>query len=170
MFRNVLLCLPLAAACKPNPDHAAERPSEHRAPVPEASEKVSSQPDAELIVERAPAVSGSGALLDSIGVETLGGIFAPVLQAGCSVPCVATEVFSTAADNQSTIKIHLYIGTAPRVAADRDLGVFTVEDIPAELRGVPKIEVSFSASRDAVVLGARSIRGGRVRLVRSGGG
>ena len=170
MLRHVLSCLLLAVACNPKLEDATARSREHRATSSELSGKASSQPDSELIVDRLPAFNGSGALIESIGIETLGGVFTPLLQAGCSVPCVATEVFSTAADNQSAIKIHIYRGTAPRVEADRDLGLFTVEDIPSALRGAPKIEISLVASRDGVVLRARSLTGGKIRLVRSEGG
>src|SRR4051794_28948805 len=117
MVRHVLSCLLLAAACKPKSDEAPGPPREHRATSGEVSETVLSHPDAELVVDRAPAFDASGALIESIGVETLGGVFTPLLKAGCSVPCAATEVFSTAADEQSTIKIHMYRGRAPQVAA-----------------------------------------------------
>src|SRR5258708_36821055 len=99
LLRHVLPCLLLVVACKPEFESTARQA---QGATSSDGEHASSPPAAELIVDRGPAVDGSGLLIESVGIETLGGIFTPLLRAGCSVPCVATEVFSTAADQQST--------------------------------------------------------------------
>ena len=90
------------------------------------------------------STSTPGAILDeAIGLETLGGVFTPIIPKGESLPAVQSQVFSTASDNQTSVKIHVLAGNGSMAADNRTLGRFTVIDIPPAPRGVPQIDVSF---------------------------
>jgi len=74
----------------------------------------------------------------SLGVETLGGVFTKLIEANTTIPTRRTEIFSTAADNQTTVEIHVLQGERPMAADNRSLGRFYLEGIPPAPRGVPK--------------------------------
>ncbi|MFT5471340.1 MAG: molecular chaperone DnaK (HSP70) [Verrucomicrobiales bacterium] len=82
-------------------------------------------------------------LSESVGIETLGGVFTPIISAGDSAPANVTQVFSTAADNQTHIDITLYAGTSKLVEDCRFLGRFKIDSIPPLPRGEPSIRVTF---------------------------
>ncbi len=82
-------------------------------------------------------------LAESVGIETLGHIFTPVIKKGSQIPIVIKEVFSTAADNQSSVEIHVLAGNAEWANGNRTIGRFYVEGIRPAPRAVPQIEVAF---------------------------
>ncbi|MCB1642729.1 MAG: Hsp70 family protein [Xanthomonadales bacterium] len=69
------------------------------------------------------------ALTEAIGLETLGGVFTPVLEAGCTLPCRSTQHFSTAVDDQTEIMLSLYRGVSERSSENDHLGRFVIRDI-----------------------------------------
>ncbi|MDY6945042.1 MAG: Hsp70 family protein [Pseudomonadota bacterium] len=103
-----------------------------------------------------PAVSGSE-LTEGIGIETLGGVFTPLLERGCALPCEVTQVFSTADDRQTEILIHLFRGTARLVKDAQPLGAFRISGVRALPRGEAQVEVRISVSSQGIALYAREI-------------
>ena len=109
-----------------------------------------------IIVEtRSPAVGADGRLVESVGLETIGGVFTPLLEVGCLLPCTSGQIFTTAADFQSQITISLFRGTAGVVAEVKPLGRFRVEGIPPMGRGLPQVSIVLSTSGNDLVLEAR---------------
>ena len=121
---------------------------------------------ATVVVEAdSPAIS-NGALVESVGIETLGGVFTPLLKAGCTLPCEVTNTFSTAADDQTEISIALVRGTAELAAENHFLGSFAVTDIPAAPRGEPKVAITLRVSGHDISLLVRELSGSPVHLLR----
>lgn len=109
----------------------------------------------------------SGRLATSVGIETLGGVFTTLIEAGSPVPCDRTEIFSTAADNQTEIEVHVLHGTSERASDNVSLGKFKLTGLPKASRGVPQIEVTFRVQADSrFVLMAQNLGDGtHVRVV-----
>lgn len=97
------------------------------------------------VLSDAPANVGPFPLLlaHSIGLETLGGVFTPLIKQCTQLPAEYSEVFSTAADNQSQVQIAILSGEAPRVKDNAPLGLFFLKEIPSAPRAVPQIRVTF---------------------------
>jgi molecular chaperone DnaK len=87
----------------------------------------------------------------SLGIETLGGVMTPLIQRNTTIPTHKSEVFSTAADNQTTVEIHVLQGERPMAADNKTLGRFQLTGIPAAPRGMPQIEVSFDIDANGIV-------------------
>jgi molecular chaperone DnaK len=79
----------------------------------------------------------------SLGIETLGGVMTKLIQKNTTIPTKATQVFSTADDNQGAVTIHVLQGERERASGNKSLGQFNLEGIPPSPRGVPQIEVMF---------------------------
>lgn len=94
-----------------------------------------------------PAVRDGRVLTESIGLETLGGVFTPLLECGCELPCRTTQNFSTAEDNQAEVTLSLYRGTSERAAENHHLGKFTITRIAPMPRGEPTLRVELVADR-----------------------
>jgi len=121
---------------------------------------------ATIEVERGSPAIGGGELVQSIGIETLGGVFTPLLEVGCRVPCEATNTFSTAADNQAEISVSLFRGTADLVSRNHSLGEFVVNGIPPAPRGAPQVAITVRAERTGIVLSATDVSGASLQLLR----
>ena len=119
--------------------------------------------------KQSPAVA-NGHLVEDIGIETLGGVFTPLLARGQAVPCEITETFSTAADNQEHIEVRLFRGNT-KLARDATLvSRFVVEGLPKVPRGAVNVAVTFLVTADGdVKVAAREKSGHAVRLRRSDG-
>jgi molecular chaperone DnaK len=87
----------------------------------------------------------------SLGVETLGGVFTKLIERNTTIPTAKTEIFSTAADNQPAVEIHVLQGERPRAADNITLGKFHLTGIPPAPRGVPQIEVSFDIDQNGIL-------------------
>lgn len=87
----------------------------------------------------------------SLGIETLGGVMTKLIDRNTSIPCKETKVFTTAADNQPAVDIHVLQGEREFAADNVTLGRFQLEGIPAAPRGVPQIEVTFDIDRNGIV-------------------
>ena len=87
----------------------------------------------------------------SLGVETLGGVFTKLIDRNTTIPTKKTEVFSTAADNQPAVEIHVLQGERPRAADNITLGKFHLTGIPPAPRGIPQIEVTFDIDQNGIL-------------------
>ena len=87
----------------------------------------------------------------SLGIETLGGVFTKLIERNTTIPTRKSETFSTAADNQTSVEIHVLQGERPMARDNRTLGKFHLVGIPPAPRGVPQIEVTFDIDANGIV-------------------
>ncbi|WP_102026975.1 molecular chaperone DnaK [Salirhabdus sp. Marseille-P4669] len=87
----------------------------------------------------------------SLGIETMGGVFTKLIERNTTIPTSHSQVFSTAADNQTAVDIHVLQGEREMAAHNKTLGRFQLTDIPPAPRGVPQIEVSFDIDANGIV-------------------
>ena len=87
----------------------------------------------------------------SLGVETLGGMMTKMIDRNTTIPTSKTEIYSTAADNQTSVEINVLQGEREMAAANKSLGKFSLTGIPAARRGVPQIEVTFDIDANGIV-------------------
>jgi molecular chaperone DnaK len=87
----------------------------------------------------------------SLGIETMGGVFTKLIDRNTTIPTSKSQVFSTAADNQTAVDIHVLQGERQMAADNKTLGRFQLSDIPPAPRGIPQIEVSFDIDKNGIV-------------------
>ena len=87
----------------------------------------------------------------SLGVETMGGVMTKMIERNTTIPTRKTEIYSTAADNQTSVEVHVLQGEREMVAGNKTLGRFQLTGIPAARRGVPQIEVTFDIDANGIV-------------------
>ncbi|MCA1063460.1 molecular chaperone DnaK [Rossellomorea aquimaris] len=87
----------------------------------------------------------------SLGIETMGGVSTKLIERNTTIPTSKSQVFSTAADNQTAVDIHVLQGERPMAADNKTLGRFQLADIPPAPRGVPQIEVKFDIDKNGIV-------------------
>jgi len=87
----------------------------------------------------------------SLGIETMGGVFTKLIEANSTIPVRKSQVFSTAADNQPAVDIHVLQGERVMATDNRTLGRFQLTDIPPSQRGVPQIEVTFDIDANGII-------------------
>ena len=87
----------------------------------------------------------------SLGIETLGGVMTKLIEKNTTIPTTQTQVFSTAADNQPAVTVHVLQGERERADANKSLGRFDLADLPPAPRGVPQIEVSFDIDANGIL-------------------
>jgi len=87
----------------------------------------------------------------TLGIETLGGVFTKMIARNTTIPVDKTEIFSTAADNQPSVEIHILQGEREMAANNRTLGRFHLDGIPPAPRGIPKIEVTFNIDVNGIL-------------------
>jgi len=87
----------------------------------------------------------------SLGIETMGGVFTKLIDANTTIPTKKSEIFSTAADNQPTVEIHVLQGERPMAKDNRTIGKFNLDGIPPSRRGTPQIEVTFDIDANGII-------------------
>ena len=87
----------------------------------------------------------------TLGIETMGGVMTKLIEANTTIPCKKSEVFSTAADNQTEVTIHVLQGERPMAAQNKSIGQFNLTGIAPARRGVPQIEVTFDIDANGIL-------------------
>ena len=103
----------------------------------------------------------------SLGIETLGSVMTKLIDANTTIPTKKSEVFSTAADNQPSVEIHILQGERPMAADNRTLGRFHLDGIPPAPRGVPQVEVTFDIDANGIMhVSAKDKASGKEQSIR----
>ena len=109
----------------------------------------------------------------SLGIETMGGVMTKLIEANTTIPTKKTEVFTTAADSQPSVEIHVLQGERPMATGNKTIGRFHLDGIPPAPRGVPQIEVTFDIDANGILHVAAKDRGTgkeqRIRIEASSG-
>ena len=87
----------------------------------------------------------------SMGIETMGGVMTKLIDANTTIPCKKSETFSTAADNQTEVTIHVLQGERPMAAQNKSIGQFNLTGIAPARRGIPQIEVTFDIDANGIL-------------------
>ncbi|MBE3587582.1 MAG: molecular chaperone DnaK [Thermoanaerobacteraceae bacterium] len=107
----------------------------------------------------------------SLGIETLGGVFTKLIERNTTIPTSKSQIFSTAADGQTTVEIHVLQGERPMAADNKTLGRFMLTGIPPAPRGVPQIEVKFDIDVNGIVhVSAKDLGTGKAQSITISGG
>ncbi|HEV8512658.1 MAG TPA: Hsp70 family protein [Cyclobacteriaceae bacterium] len=115
--------------------------------------------DSQICVENNSPVAKEDVLIENIGVETLGGVFTPILKVGCKLPCESSQIFSTAEDNQNQIMIVIARGMEKMAKNNVHLGKYKIQGISPAPRGAPKIKVTFKVVNGSIWLCASHLNG-----------
>jgi molecular chaperone DnaK len=103
----------------------------------------------------------------SLGIETLGGVFTKLIERNTTIPTRKSQVFSTAADNQNAVSIHVLQGEREMASQNRTLGKFDLTEIPPAPRGVPQVEVTFDIDANGIVhVSAKDLGTGKEQKIR----
>ena len=87
----------------------------------------------------------------TLGIETMGGVMTPIIEKNTTIPTKASQVFSTASDNQTAVTVHVLQGERKQASENKSLGQFNLEDIPPAPRGMPQIEVTFDIDANGIL-------------------
>jgi len=87
----------------------------------------------------------------TLGIETLGSVSTPLIERNTTIPSSKSQVFSTAADNQTSVEINVLQGERPMAADNKSLGRFILDGIPPSPRGIPQIEVTFDIDANGIL-------------------
>ena len=103
----------------------------------------------------------------TLGIETLGGVMTPLIQRNTTIPTKRSEIFSTAADSQTSVTVHVLQGERPMAANNKTLGKFNLDGIPPAPRGVPQVEVTFDIDANGIVhVSAKDKASGKEQKIR----
>jgi molecular chaperone DnaK len=103
----------------------------------------------------------------SLGIETLGGVFTKLIEKNTTIPTKKSQIFSTAADNQPAVSIHVLQGEREMATYNKTIGRFELTDIPPAPRGVPQVEVTFDLDANGILhVGAKDLGTGKEQSIR----
>jgi len=103
----------------------------------------------------------------SLGIETMGGVMTTLIEKNTTIPAQQTQTFSTAADNQTSVEIHVIQGERPMATDNKSLGRFILDGIPPQARGVPQIEVTFDIDANGILnVSAKDKTSGKEQSIR----
>ena len=103
----------------------------------------------------------------SLGIETLGGVGTKLIERNTTIPASKSQVFSTAADNQTSVEIHIVQGERPMAADNKSLGRFILDGIPPAPRGMPQVEVTFDVDANGILnVSAKDKASGKTQSIR----
>ena len=102
----------------------------------------------------------------TLGIETMGGVMTKLIDANSTIPCKKSEVFSTAADNQTEVTIHVLQGERPMAAQNKSIGQFNLTGIAPARRGVPQIEVTFDIDANGILNVSAKDKAGKEQSIR----
>jgi molecular chaperone DnaK len=103
----------------------------------------------------------------SLGIETLGGVMTKLVESNTTIPIKKSETFSTAADNQTSVEIHILQGERPMASGNKSIGRFHLDGIPPSQRGVPQIEVTFDLDANGILnVSAKDKATGKTQQIR----
>ncbi|MEK7521062.1 MAG: molecular chaperone DnaK [Patescibacteria group bacterium] len=103
----------------------------------------------------------------SLGIETLGGVFTKIIEKNTTIPTGKSQTFSTAADNQTSVEIHVLQGEREMASGNKDLGKFILDGVPPSPRGIPQIEVTFDIDANGILnVSAKDKASGKTQSVR----
>ncbi len=103
----------------------------------------------------------------SLGIETMGGVATKLVEKNMTIPTSKSQIFSTAADNQTSVEIHITQGERPLAADNKSLGRFILDGIPPAPRGVPQVEVTFDVDANGILnVTAKDKTSGKVQTIR----
>ncbi|MEK7451315.1 MAG: molecular chaperone DnaK [Patescibacteria group bacterium] len=103
----------------------------------------------------------------TLGIETFGGVATPIIEKNTTVPAAKSQVFSTAADNQTSVEIHVLQGERPMAADNRTLARFILDGIPPSPRGIPQVEVTFDIDANGILsVSAKDKASGKIQSVK----
>ena len=103
----------------------------------------------------------------SLGIETLGGVLTRLIEKNTTIPCRKSQVFSTAADNQPAVSIHVLQGEREMARDNKTLGNFELTGLPPAPRGVPQVEVTFDIDANGIVhVSAKDLGTGKEQSIR----
>jgi molecular chaperone DnaK len=103
----------------------------------------------------------------SLGIETLGGVLTKLIEKNTTIPCKKSQIFSTAADNQPAVSVHVLQGEREMAADNKTIGRFELVGIPPAPRGVPQIEVTFDIDANGILnVGAKDLGTGKEQSIR----
>lgn len=102
----------------------------------------------------------------TLGIETMGGVMTPLIEKNTTIPTNASQVFSTADDNQTAVTVHVLQGERKQATQNKSLGQFNLEDIPPAPRGMPQIEVTFDIDANGILhVGAKDKATGKEQTI-----
>ncbi|MDH3997831.1 MAG: molecular chaperone DnaK [Desulfuromonadales bacterium] len=103
----------------------------------------------------------------SLGIETLGGVMTKLIEKNTTIPCKKSQIFSTAADNQPAVSVHVLQGEREMATDNKTIGRFELTDIPPAPRGVPQVEVTFDIDANGILnVGAKDLGTGKEQSIR----
>ena len=110
-----------------------------------------------LVEDKTPIINSEDILTESIGIETLGGVFTPIIPVGHKLPVGVSKIFSTAVENQDQIMVKLYRGNAQLIKDTTALGNYQITGIRPAPRGEPQIEITFKVENNSIKLFAKDL-------------
>ena len=103
----------------------------------------------------------------SLGIETMGGVATKLIERNTTIPASKSQVFSTAADNQTSVEIHIVQGERPMAGDNKSLGRFILDGIPPAPRGMPQVEVTFDVDANGILnVSAKDKASGKTQSIR----